>query len=407
MITYIIATYLGPRRSKIYNKCQELDRFYFIRKHIERLSELEIPDIQKIVLVINQYDDNIDKKINQVIEDYSLKIPIDIIFRDNFNFSYGAWEEAIIKNLDISEYFFLIEDDYIPSMDNFYKTFIEEMDEGTAFVANLMNYQTIPIHSSISNGLLSAKAAKDVFEKNKHIFSLDREKIKNVTYHQGEHIQLTFLETFIRGGYKLKDVSMSAHIPFLESREHFSIEDKIIFYGDPTKEIVIEPTQMPKNMFNFRMMKSEDVSFVNSIRNGYAEDFLHDSRTFTDEECLSWFNETNPKFYIINYFGYDIGYFRTSDHDIKNKKICIGCDIHPEFTGHGHGYLAYKAFLDFLFKRNDLNKIYLEVLANNSRAIHLYEKLGFVLEGIKREDVLKNNQYIDSKIMSILKKEFE
>ena len=63
--------------------------------------------------------------------------------------------------------------------------------------------------------------------------------------------------------------------------------------------------------------------------------------------------------------------------------------------------------MDFLFKRNDLNKIYLEVLANNSRAIHLYEKLGFVLEGIKREDVLKNNQYIDSKIMSILKKEFE
>ena len=157
---------------------------------------------------------------------------------------------------------------------------------------------------------------------------------------------------------------------------------------------------------HFTKITCEDLSFLNNVRNLYAKEFLHDSRIFTDEECLSWFKKSKPQFYIINYLGEDIGYFRTSDHDLINKRICIGCDIEPRYTGKGYGYLAYRVFLEFLFDKLDLNKIYLEVLSTNERAIHLYEKLGFILEGTKREDVLKGDIYIDSKIMSILKREF-
>jgi RimJ/RimL family protein N-acetyltransferase len=53
-----------------------------------------------------------------------------------------------------------------------------------------------------------------------------------------------------------------------------------------------------------------------------------------------------------------------------------------------------------------LNKISLEVLSNNIIALNLYKKLGFVTEGIKRQEVYKNNQWVDSIIMSILKNEY-
>jgi RimJ/RimL family protein N-acetyltransferase len=45
-------------------------------------------------------------------------------------------------------------------------------------------------------------------------------------------------------------------------------------------------------------------------------------------------------------------------------------------------------------------------LSNNIIALNLYKKLGFVTEGVKRQEVYKNNQWVDSIIMSILKNEY-
>ena len=61
-------------------------------------------------------------------------------------------------------------------------------------------------------------------------------------------------------------------------------------------------------------------------------------------------------------------------------------------------------FLSFLFNYFGLHKITLEVLSTNERAINLYKKIGFVLEGVKRDEVLKSGKWIDSIIMSILEK---
>jgi RimJ/RimL family protein N-acetyltransferase len=89
-----------------------------------------------------------------------------------------------------------------------------------------------------------------------------------------------------------------------------------------------------------------------------------------------------------------------------NKNIYIGADISPKFKGKGLGKLSYEKFIPFLFETYNLNKISLEVLSNNIIALNLYKKLGFVTEGVKRQEVYKNNQWVDSIIMSILKNEY-
>ena len=68
---------------------------------------------------------------------------------------------------------------------------------------------------------------------------------------------------------------------------------------------------------------------------------------------------------------------------------------------------SYKKFIPYIFKTFNLNKISLEVLSDNKKAIHLYKKLGFTIEGIKRQEVLKKHGYVDSIVMSILKSELE
>lgn len=155
----------------------------------------------------------------------------------------------------------------------------------------------------------------------------------------------------------------------------------------------------------FTKISTEDIPFVNEVRNSYAKEYLHDSRIFSIEETIEWFNKTCPDFWIIKLADEKIGYFRLSNYSSINRNIYIGADISPEYIGKGYGYSSYLKFIPFLFQEYDLNKITLEVLSNNHRAIHLYQKIGFKYEGRKREEVIKDNVFLDSIIMSILKSE--
>ena len=53
-----------------------------------------------------------------------------------------------------------------------------------------------------------------------------------------------------------------------------------------------------------------------------------------------------------------------------------------------------------------MNKVSLEVLEHNERARRLYQRLGFVLEGVKRQEVWRNDRYLDSLLFSMLRSEF-
>lgn len=148
-----------------------------------------------------------------------------------------------------------------------------------------------------------------------------------------------------------------------------------------------------------------DIEFFNITRN-LSKDFLHDNSEFSLEENKKWFLEKKPDFYIIYNDLEKIGYFRTSNLSIKNKNIFIGADLHPNFRGNGYAYQAYKIFIPYIFEKYDLHKISLEVLNTNNVAFNLYKKLGFLYEGTKREEIFRNNLYIDSIIMSIIKEEY-
>ena len=160
-------------------------------------------------------------------------------------------------------------------------------------------------------------------------------------------------------------------------------------------------------MITFRKIKIEDLVFLNYVRNGYCEEFLHDGRKFTIDKTIKWFEKYTPDWYIIQNDGENIGYFRLSNHSMDAMNIYVGADIVPEHTGRGLGYSSYKVFLPYIFAEYGLNKVSLEVLSTNERAINLYKKIGFIVEGVKREEVLKKGKFVDSIIMSILRKELK
>ncbi|MFA5207179.1 MAG: GNAT family protein [Candidatus Paceibacterota bacterium] len=159
-------------------------------------------------------------------------------------------------------------------------------------------------------------------------------------------------------------------------------------------------------MIEINEIKFDDLSFLNEVRNECCEEYLHDSDKYTLKQTIDWFNKTKPMFWMIKFLGENVGYFRTSNYSIKNKNIYIGADLHKDYRGMGIAYASYCIFIPILFNKLNLHKISLEVLETNIRAISLYKKIGFIIEGIKREEVQKNGVWVNSIIMSILREEF-
>lgn len=74
-----------------------------------------------------------------------------------------------------------------------------------------------------------------------------------------------------------------------------------------------------------------------------------------------------------------------------------------EKTEWGKGYAkeASLKIFDYCFQELKLRKIYLGVVEENTRAVELYKKMGFQIEGINKKHGLYNGHYCNSIIMAL------
>ncbi|MDR5853373.1 GNAT family protein [Caballeronia sp. LZ062] len=70
--------------------------------------------------------------------------------------------------------------------------------------------------------------------------------------------------------------------------------------------------------------------------------------------------------------------------------------------GRGIGEAATRLMLRHAFADLNLRRVSLSVLADNTRAIRLYERVGFRHEGVQREAVFKGGRYVDLLMMATL-----
>ncbi len=87
----------------------------------------------------------------------------------------------------------------------------------------------------------------------------------------------------------------------------------------------------------------------------------------------------------------------TSQH--RNCEIQVA--LFPEYEGHGYAQFAMSKGMEYAFNFLNLYKFYLYVDIDNEAAIHIYEKLGFEIEGNLKEQFYSNGAYKDSYFMGI------
>jgi RimJ/RimL family protein N-acetyltransferase len=78
----------------------------------------------------------------------------------------------------------------------------------------------------------------------------------------------------------------------------------------------------------------------------------------------------------------------------------------PADTGHGYGTDALEVLLDFGFGELRLERMWLEVFDFNERAIHVYQRLGFVHEATFRHAIFHGGRHLDLQRYGMLREEW-
>lgn len=94
------------------------------------------------------------------------------------------------------------------------------------------------------------------------------------------------------------------------------------------------------------------------------------------------------------------------------KGVTHRCDLgiaigDKEYWGRGYGREALALLVDYAFTHWNVQRVGLQVISTNDRAIRAYGAVGFVEDGRLRRHAWSNGKFVDTVCMSILREEWE
>jgi hypothetical protein len=237
---YVIATWSGPRR--LGNDKFHDDSSYYLRRHLETLSELEHHLGQITIAVPENLEEpteftNYLKTIPATIG----STPIKILRREkNIGQSYGSYSDAFSAYGASFDFYIFMEDDYVFSKPNFDQIMIQmfESAEDCGYLSSyvkldLPDYFNARPHAAVSNGICSTEALQSITKKF-GILPYGGDSTEKMTYDCKP--QLEFSYAFLWVGKRLYDYRTIYNAPF----NHIG---SLQMLGDPEKEALIIPLQ--------------------------------------------------------------------------------------------------------------------------------------------------------------------
>ncbi len=138
------------------------------------------------------------------------------------------------------------------------------------------------------------------------------------------------------------------------------------------------------------------------------------ARPRSEAEILRWLESANKSrsehTFAIRLLETDelIGWAQFDGIDWVHRTSALGIGIGPrQYWDRGYGTEAMRLLLDFAFNELNLHRVFLTVFSYNLRAIHVYEKLGFTLEGRHREHLERDGQRYDMLLYGLLRHEWK
>ncbi|WP_062319707.1 GNAT family N-acetyltransferase [Halolactibacillus sp. JCM 19043] len=101
--------------------------------------------------------------------------------------------------------------------------------------------------------------------------------------------------------------------------------------------------------------------------------------------------------------GEKIGHIQVAEIDEVNQSAFLNrIFIRKSSRGKGYGRLLMEEMKRYVFQERGFHRLSLYVLSNNQGAYKMYQKAGFVEEGVMRESRIFNGEFLDLHLMSLL-----
>lgn len=134
--------------------------------------------------------------------------------------------------------------------------------------------------------------------------------------------------------------------------------------------------------------------------------------TEVDERTHDWYgsrSEQNDRLdlgIVNNATGELVGEVVLNERDVDANSCNFRTLIGSADRGRGLGTEAARLILGYGFEQLGVHRISLDVFAFNPRAKRVYEKIGFLVEGVRRDAFRFDGEYIDEIMMAILAPEW-
>lgn len=154
---------------------------------------------------------------------------------------------------------------------------------------------------------------------------------------------------------------------------------------------------------NIYFAVEEDIEYILDLENkAENRDFVWQG---TYEQHMAEIEDSDTYLLIVtNKEDEEVGYtllnLDTYSQKLELRRIVM------DVKGNGYGRETIIALLKFFFNEDEVNKFWLDVYPDNKVGVRLYESLGFVREGILRENYKTDRGILDQAIYSILRNEY-
>lgn len=168
---------------------------------------------------------------------------------------------------------------------------------------------------------------------------------------------------------------------------------------------------MPDKILKLRPLEREDLKFVHSLANNanvmrYWFEEPYEAFVELQELYDKHIQDQTERRFVMEQNGVNLGLVELIEIDHIHRRAEFQIIVDPAHQNQGYATAATRLAMDYAFMALNLYKLYLIVDTENAKAIHIYAKLGFEVEGILKHEFFSNGAYHDVTRMCIFQPQY-